>query len=80
MSEHAQWMPDVWRGSSGGAVITLQTSLNALGAKPKLTIDGDFGPVTEGAVLAFQRKRKLKADGIVGPITWGRVLDAPKAE
>jgi peptidoglycan hydrolase-like protein with peptidoglycan-binding domain len=32
--------------------------------------DGLFGPKTEAAVKAFQRKHELPASGIVGPKTW----------
>jgi peptidoglycan hydrolase-like protein with peptidoglycan-binding domain len=37
-------------------------------------LDGDFGPVTEGAVKAFQRDRSLAANGVVGPETWAAML------
>jgi len=39
-------------------------------AKLKLDPDGNFGPVTEAAVRAFQRTAGLVPDGIVGPKTW----------
>lgn len=33
------------------------------------TVDGVFGPRTEGKVIAWQRKHELVADGVVGPKT-----------
>ena len=38
-------------------------------------IDGDFGPLTEEAVKAFQRRRGLAVDGIIGPNAWGALYD-----
>lgn len=55
-------------GAEGANVRLLQTSLNAHGGG--LTVDGDFGPKTERAVIAFQKANGLKPDGIVGRLTW----------
>lgn len=33
------------------------------------SIDGDYGPMTEKAVMEFQFKKNLHVDGVVGPIT-----------
>lgn len=59
--------PTLRKGSKGGEVFTLQTSL---GIKP---IDGDFGSITENAVKAKQRAYGLTADGVVGPLTWAKI-------
>lgn len=58
----------VRKGSDGGGVYLLQECLNRQGYG--LTMDGNFGPATEGAVIAFQEKDGLTADGIVGQKTW----------
>jgi peptidoglycan L-alanyl-D-glutamate endopeptidase CwlK len=49
-------------------VVELQTRLKARGFPPG-AIDGDFGPGTTAAVIAFQRSEGLLADGVVGPRT-----------
>lgn len=54
--------------SSGADVTLLQEKLRSLGFSPG-KIDGDFGPGTEAAVMAFQRSEGLLADGLVGPAT-----------
>lgn len=51
------------KGDSGESVKQLQGLL-------KINPDGDFGPVTEAAVRAFQTSKALVADGRVGPKTW----------
>jgi len=56
------------RGSFGDAVGELQELLSGTGYP--LTIDNDFGPATELAVILFQRESGLTEDGIVGHDTW----------
>jgi len=56
------------QGSSGPDVQDLQQKLGALGFDPK-GIDGNFGPGTRAAVIAFQQSQGLQGDGIVGPAT-----------
>lgn len=63
-------MPLLCRGSTGEAVKTLQTRLNALGYDCG-TVDGIFGIKTYNAVVKFQTARALAVDGIVGVNTWG---------
>lgn len=55
------------RGDAGGAVRWVQWQLVRHGYS--LAVDGQFGPKTEKAVLAFQIKHSLSPDGIVGPKT-----------
>lgn len=38
-----------------------------------LSTDGDFGPLTEASVKAFQTFTRISSDGIVGPTTWGNI-------
>ncbi len=58
-------------GDNGLLVEALQRTLNArLEPSPGLSVDGDFGPMTQQAVNAFQRSMKLEETGEVGPDTW----------
>ena len=54
--------------SQGKDVERLQKRLKKLGFPPG-NIDGDFGPGTQAALMAFQRSKGLLADGIAGPRT-----------
>jgi hypothetical protein len=59
------------KGDKGDAVRALQIELQAEGFR--VVADGDFGPVTEQAVKAYQRAHGLRQDGKVGAQT-GRAL------
>jgi putative chitinase len=58
--------------SRGDDVVTLQRLLKARGFDPGAP-DGDFGPGTEAAVIAFQKSEGLTPDGIVGPQTLNKL-------
>ncbi len=64
--------PLVRRGDKAHPVPSLQYLLRARGHT--LDSDGDFGPVTEAAVRAFQQDRNLTVDGIAGPQTWQALI------
>lgn len=59
-------------GLSGNDVKRLQRELNADGAK--LTVDGEFGTLTENAVKLWQAKNGLTADGVFGVKSWAKLL------
>ena len=49
----------------------IQARLNFAGkGKVKLDVDGEYGPLTEKAVIAFQKSHGLKGEGMCGPKTW----------
>jgi peptidoglycan hydrolase-like protein with peptidoglycan-binding domain len=62
--------PVLQLGSTAPDVLTLQQKLIALKFLTG-TADGNFGPATKAAVIAFQTSKSLTpADGIVGAATW----------
>jgi GH24 family phage-related lysozyme (muramidase) len=63
-------------GAQGRDVVECQQRLNAHGFECQA--DGDFGPVTEATVAAFQNARDLISDSIVGPTTWGALDREPE--
>ena len=48
--------------------VFLQICLNGFGLETE--VDGEFGPLTEKAVKAYQRYKGLEVDGKVGADTW----------
>ena len=62
----------------GDDVRVLQEKLLYLGFSPGKA-DGMYGPITESAVVAFQKKSGLEADGCVGTDTWAALDKAEKA-
>jgi len=60
--------PGLKIGQRGPLVTALQRRLRDMGFSPGRD-DGDFGPATEAAVLAFQNSHGLLADGVVGART-----------
>jgi hypothetical protein len=61
------------RGGEGDEVQRWQRFLIGQGLLPSVT-DGVFGPVTERATRAFQRRAKIDVDGMVGPMTYAAAL------
>lgn len=55
-------------GDQGDEVAQIQKALAGLGYE--VSIDGDFGPATKEAVIAFQKSKGLEVDGMVGDTTY----------
>ena len=62
------------KGDSGAAVRWMQERLCARGYLRKNEIDGIFGTITLGALLAFQFENGLAVDGICGPATKAKLI------
>lgn len=71
----AAWAPsankplDLWDARKS-AVVAVQERLNVIFGAKALTVDGNFGPLTQQAVELFQIKNGLPVRGNVGPETW----------
>ncbi|UFT98078.1 N-acetylmuramoyl-L-alanine amidase [Radiobacillus kanasensis] len=64
-------------GSRGSTVKERQKRLKELGYYTG-RIDGIFGPLTESAVIKFQRDQGIAVDGIIGPITRSKLKSAKR--
>ena len=62
-------------GARGDDVARIQRCLNSVN-NAGLNPDGIFGPLTQAAVMNFQRSRGLNPDGVVGPLTWAALMPA----
>jgi putative chitinase len=56
-------------GSQGSDVEAVQRKLG-------ITADGDFGPVTQASVRAWQSANGLQPDGVVDDVTWAKMFPA----
>lgn len=75
MEPEISGLPFLKRGDKGEVVRAAQFLLNGRDFSCGIWgADGDFGNMTEAAVLAFQRRNGLEADGIIGRITWSYLL------
>jgi peptidoglycan hydrolase-like protein with peptidoglycan-binding domain len=76
-------MPILQEGATGLVVSSLQTLLTNGAPGQWITtpqgIDGDFGPHTKAAVVAFQAWGGVAVDGVVGDQTWAVSLHAASA-
>lgn len=61
--------PVIRKGDTGADVELMQARLAAKGYLRKSEVDGDFGTITLGALLAFQFEHDLDVDGLCGPAT-----------
>ncbi len=52
----------------GGDIVALQKALASKGIDPG-PIDGEYGPMTNAAIISLQVMKGLEVDGIVGPVT-----------
>ena len=68
------------QGSTGVHVEQIQFWLSGLAqfdsSIPAIAVDGNYGPATKAAVVAFQTGAGLTANGVVGQVTWDALYAA----
>jgi peptidoglycan hydrolase-like protein with peptidoglycan-binding domain len=60
----------VSEGSVSNLVLGVQQVIDGWGSCGEIALDGDFGSMTQAAVMCWQSAHGVANDGIVGPITW----------
>lgn len=67
--------PTVRHGSSGANVSRAQRDANKVpNTGADITVDGEYGALTEAKIARVQHVAKLNKDGVVGPKTWAVLL------
>jgi uncharacterized protein (TIGR02594 family) len=56
-------------GDKGPDVVILQEAINSYFKEETITVDGDFGSRTQGAISAIQKGNGLAGSGVIGPKT-----------
>ncbi len=64
--------------AQGAHVKQIQERLHTLGYYNH-RVTGHFGPITQNAVILYQRDNKLKSDGIIGPATYNALFSGEPA-
>lgn len=62
-------LPTLYEGVQGH-----ENAVKAVQAVVGTTIDGQYGPTTKAAVMAFQKQHGLTVDGVVGSEVWGEIM------
>ncbi len=66
------------QGDRGESVAIAQNYLNVVGegvpSIPAIAVDGIFGPLTRGAVIAFQEWLGIEPTGAIGPVEWSELV------
>ena len=72
---NVSWFQSLHEEEKGDRVRNLQQRLQDWGLDPG-PIDGKFAPLTQAAVIEFQRWKDSLEDGVVGPRTWAYLSEA----
>jgi|GEM_PF-2758313 len=86
IEEDGIWGPETYyateplrKGDENDDVIVWQGLLYCKNFDP-VGLDGEFGPNTEAATEAFQKKVGLNPTGVADPYTWAKIFDSARPE